>query len=117
MTNNESMGTVTISRRALAEIAARIAADCEGVEALADRSRREEVSRLIGGGVKGAYVTKVKGGVAVDIYIVCRHGSNIPRIRKRIADGIRDTLGGAGVGIKSVSVTAAGILPPKGARQ
>ncbi len=109
MRNDEAMGTVTISKKALAQISARIAGDCEGVAMLTDRSKRDELSRLLSGGVKGVYITREKGGVAVEIYVICSYGADVPSIRKKIADGIAERLGETGIKIKGVSVCVTGV--------
>lgn len=107
--NQETMGIVTISARALAQLAGKIAADCEGVALLTDRSKRDEISRFLNGGAKGVYITKVKGGVVVNIYIICRYGANVPLIQEKISNGIAEKLGETGVKIKGINVRIAGV--------
>ncbi|MDD6763601.1 MAG: Asp23/Gls24 family envelope stress response protein [Clostridiales bacterium] len=109
MKNDEIMGTVTISKKALAQISAKTALDCEGVAMLTDRSKKDELSRFLNGGVKGVYITKVQGGIAVEIYIICSYGADVPSIRKQIADGIAGALGEIGIKIKGVSVCVTGV--------
>lgn len=109
MKNNEAMGTVTISKKALAQISAKAARDCEGVAMLTDRSKKDEISRFLNGGVKGVYITKTKGGITVEIYIICSYGADVPSIRREIADGITERLGETGIKIKGVSVCVMGV--------
>ncbi|MGN1116066.1 MAG: Asp23/Gls24 family envelope stress response protein [Candidatus Ornithomonoglobus sp.] len=109
MKNNEVMGTVTISKKALAQLSAKTARDCEGVAMLTDRSKKDEISRFLNGGVKGVYITKSKNGVAVEIYIICRYGADVPSIRREIADKIAGRLGETGIKIKGVSVCVTGV--------
>ncbi|MGM9935798.1 MAG: Asp23/Gls24 family envelope stress response protein [Candidatus Ornithomonoglobus sp.] len=113
MKNNEVMGTVTISKKALAQISAIAARDCDGVAMLTDRSKKDEISRFINGGVKGVYITKEKGGIAVEIYIICNYGADVPSIRREIADKIAEKLGETGIKIKGVSVCVTGIRSNK----
>lgn len=108
------MGIVTISARAVARIAGKIAEDCKGVAALADRSRAAGVTRFISGGTKGVSIARVRDGIAVDIYIICEFGADVPAIRRRISEGITEKLGETGLKIKKVNVHIVDVKDHKG---
>lgn len=113
MSDTQNRGIVTISKRAAAQLAGRIAAECSGVECLTDRSKKDEVSRFLNGGQKGVYITSAKGGLSMEIYVICSFGTNGPEISKTISERIRTELGKTGIRIKNVTVRIAGIKSHK----
>ena len=108
MKYDESMGLVTISKKAIAQLAQKIARSCEGVADLTDRSGKDEMSRLLTGGVKGVYISREKGKISAEIYIICRYGADVAAIQEQITEGLTVELGEIGIKTGSVTVYAAG---------
>jgi uncharacterized alkaline shock family protein YloU len=106
---NKDLGTITVSKHALEQLAKRVTEECDGVYALTDRSKQAELSRLFNGGTKGVYIRKTDKGLEAEIHIICEYGAQVPALRRNISERIKEKLDETGVKINGVSVRVEGV--------
>jgi uncharacterized alkaline shock family protein YloU len=88
LTVPSELGRITIAPEAVAQIVARVAAECYGVVGMAARDR---VTRLLpkGRALRGIAVRNADGAVALDLYVVVAYGLNLTEVaatvRSRVA--------------------------------
>jgi uncharacterized alkaline shock family protein YloU len=86
------LGRITISPEAVAQIVARVVAECYGVVGMrAPGPARDRVTRLLprSRATRGIVVRNVEGAVALDLYVVVEYGLNLAEVaatvRSRVA--------------------------------
>lgn len=97
MDNKNSLGILTISKKAIVSLIAHIAENCEGVVQLTERSKRDGVNRYLRGGEKGVYLERKGSKCTAHIYIVGRYGVNAADIGGYISEKIKLALTGTGI--------------------
>src|SRR5256885_16216003 len=91
-TRSTSLGRITISGDAVAQIVGHTAAECYGVVGMAARGGR--VGRLLARDrlTQGIEVERTDGGGAIDLHVVVEYGLNLAEVaatvRSRVADEI-----------------------------
>lgn len=102
----EKRGIVTISDRAVMQIAAFAAINSHGIAEMTAKTKQEEVSRSIlgQGDTAGVYILKTKSGVVLDVYVACRYGVDVSEVKNDAQTAIADAFVGTGVNIKAVNV-------------
>ena len=107
----EGIGTVTVSDRAVMQLAAHIASKCEGVIRLTDKSNRDGVSRALrgNGSTRGVYLIKSKSGLELEICVICRYGVNTAMVCDTITSNIKEELAQTGFNVKAVNVRITGV--------
>ena len=101
MENNNTFGVLTISKRAIASLVAGIAISCSGIIRLTDRSRRDEMSRILHGNdtIKGVYIEKNGLLCTAHIYAVCRSRCNVPETERIISSKAEKAFDGTDIKI------------------
>lgn len=104
-------GTVTVSERAVMQIAAHIAKQYDGVKQLTDKKNGDGITRAIKGSkdTTGVYLLKSKQGLALEICIICRYGINTVRLCADITNRIKSELTDTGFRIKEINVRIMGV--------
>ena len=103
MENKKSLGILTISKKAITTLIAHIAISCNGVAELVDRSKRDEVSRVIGKNAnKGVYLERKGSKCNVQIYAVGRYGISATEIAEEITQKVKFALTGTGIDVEIV---------------
>ena len=107
----DRMGTVTVSEKAVMQLAAHISGMHDGVVRLADKNSRDSLSRAVTGrgDTRGVYVTKSPEGLSLEICVICRYGTNTIALCNDIAGRIKDELSGTGIRVKNVNVRIMGV--------
>lgn len=87
-------GTVHISNEVLADLAGYTALEGYGVVAMASPTLADGVAQLLPRQKlrKGVRVTSTPLGVAVDLYVVVEHGTNITEVSHQLASAVRYNL-------------------------
>lgn len=101
------MGTVTISARAVMQIAAHIAKRNDGVKRLTDRKGKTPLAIRKDRDTRGVYISRSKRGLELEICVICRYGVNTVRLCSDITKEIRAELGDAGFKNIRVHITGA----------
>lgn len=106
-----AIGIVTVSERAVMQIAAHIAKQHDGVKRLTDKKSGDGITRAIKGSrdTKGVYILKSKQGLALEICIICSYGINTVRLCADITKRIRSELCEVGFRIKEINVRIMGV--------
>ena len=88
LTIPSELGRVTITAEAIAQIVARVAAECYGVVGMSPRTpgARDRVTRLLPKGrpQRGIVVRGVDGAVALDLYVVVAYGLNLAEVASTV---------------------------------
>lgn len=102
----KALGKVTVSDRAVMQIASYAARHSNGVTAMTDKSRQEEFKRTVktGGDTAGIYLIKTKSGVMFEVYAACGFGAYIDEVKDNIAKNVKDAFSNTGITVKSVNV-------------
>lgn len=103
---NDNRGIVTVSKRAVEELAAGVTLRCEGTAQLCDRSRKDEFARILHGGrdIKGVYLSK---GI-LDVYIHCKASASAVKTADTVAKNIKEAVTFIGVKLKKINVYVTG---------
>ena len=106
MKGKRKMGIVTVSDRAVMQIAVHTAKKYPGVAGMSEKSRAVDTARFVAGNsdVAGVYVTKTKSGVKLEMYIACNHGADTKSLSQGVADAVTNAFAGTGITIKDVIV-------------
>ena len=106
-----AMGTVTVSERAVMQIAAHIAKQCDGVKRLTDKKSGDGITRAIkrSRDTKGVYILKSKNGFAIEICIICSYGINTVKLCGDITNRIKSELDNMGFREKEINVRIMGV--------
>ena len=103
MENKKSLGILTISKKAITTLIAHIAVSCNGVVSLTDRSKRDEVSRVLGKNAnKGVYLERKGNKCNVQIYAIGRYGVSASEIADEITQKVKFALSDTGIDIEIV---------------
>jgi uncharacterized alkaline shock family protein YloU len=110
LTVPSELGRITIAPEAVAQIVARVVAECYGVIGMrAPGPARERVTRLLPRSrmTRGIVVRSLEGAVALELYIVVEYGLNLAEVaatvRSRVAYEL-ERLSGLPVGSVDVHV-------------
>lgn len=107
----EGLGIVTISDKAVKDLAAGLAKRTDGVAMLCERSKRDEAARLLNPSknVRGVYLTRTNGKRVMDIYLFGRYGANAQDICKRLTARVEAELADMDIKLSSINVHYMGI--------
>lgn len=99
-------GVVTVSDRAVMQIASFTARKCSGIAEMTDKTKKDSTARLVAGrgDTAGIYIKKNPNGVAIDIYAACRYGADVNALKKDVAESVRNAYCGTGINIAEVTV-------------
>ncbi len=101
----EIRGKVTVSKRVVLQLAAYVAARCDGVKCLVDKNSGDIISRVITGkGEKGVYLNSTKQGLELEICVICRYGTDAEELCADIKKRITAELEGTGFKLRQVKV-------------
>lgn len=99
-------GIVTISDRAVMQLASYGARNCRDVAEMTDVSNESRLSRIVKGleDTAGVYVKKTKSGVVLDVYIACRYGADTNQVKVNTEKAVRTQFEGTGITVKDVII-------------
>ncbi len=99
-------GIVTISDRAVMQLASYGARHCDDVAEMTDVSKESKAARIIKGqeDTAGIYVKKTKSGVVLDVYIACRYGADTNEVKENTEKSVRAQFEGTGITVKDVII-------------
>jgi uncharacterized alkaline shock family protein YloU len=117
LTVPSELGRITISPEAVAQIVARVVAECYGVVGMrAPGPARERVTRLLprARATRGIVVRNLGGEVALDLYVVVEYGLNLAEVaatvRSRVVYEVQRltglSVGSVGVHVQDVKRSA-----------
>jgi len=113
MMNDPVPGTITIANDVLADIAGFVALECYGIVGMASPSLRDGVAQLLSRDKlrKGVAITNTdEASIAVDLYVVVEHGTNLTEVSRNLSDRVRYALTHDGdVQVSDVRVHVQGI--------
>ncbi len=103
---NHPSGIVTISDRAVMQIASYTAEKCDGVAEMTDRTKKDGAARTIKGksDTAGVYVKKTPNGVVLDVYIACCYGAEVNKLKEDVAKAVTAAYACTGITISGVNV-------------
>ena len=106
-----SMGIVTVSDRAVMQLASYITKQHDGVSRLVDKKSSDGIARTIKGewDTKGVYLIKKKSGLMLEICVMCRFGVNTVSLCEDIEKEIDSGLCEMGFNVKSINVNIVGV--------
>ena len=106
-----AIGIVTVSERAVMQIAAHIAKQYDGVKRLTDKKSGDGITRAIKGSkdTKGVYLSKSKQGFALEICIICSYGINTVKLCADITNRIKSELNDMGFKVREINVRIMGV--------
>lgn len=106
VTNNHPDGIVTISDRAVMQIASFAAEKSNGVAEMTERTKKDEAARLVSGrsDTAGAYIRKTSSGVVIDVYVACKYGADVNCLKSEVSENVKDAYIGTGITIREVNV-------------
>ena len=105
MEDNKLMGTVTVSDRAVMQIASDAAKSCSGVMGMSEKTRAGGAVRAVGGkSTAGVYIRKTKSGVSLEVYIACGYGADTKMLSETVREKVKSSFDWTGITIKEVSV-------------
>ena len=106
----EIRGKVTVSKRVVLQLAAYVAAHCDGVKCLVDKNSGDIISRIITGkGEKGVYLNNTKQGLELEVCVICRYGTDAETLCEDIRKRIISELEGTGFKLSKVKVNISGM--------
>lgn len=103
---NHPEGIVTVSDKAVKQIASYAARSCDGVASMSDKSRAGEAAKFVTGNAdnSGVYVTKTKSGIKLDLYVACKHGADAKMLSTEVKEAVENAFPCTGISIKDVVV-------------
>lgn len=103
---NHPEGIVTVSDKAVKQIASYAARSCDGVASMSDKSRAGEAAKFVTRNAdnSGVYVTKTKSGIKLDLYVACKHGTDAKTLSAYIKEAVESAFPCTGIIIKDVVV-------------
>lgn len=103
---NRTIGTVTVSKRALMQIVWYVTKHSKGVREVTDTTKKRSLSAMIfkKDEPEGVYITKTKKGILVDVCVVPENGVNSTSIKEKIAEKIKKAAYETGIRISDVNV-------------
>lgn len=108
----QTAGSVHIANDVLADLAGYAALESYGVVGMASPTLRDGVAQLLPRHKlrKGVRVANTDDGVAVDLYVVIEHGTQLAEVSHNLADKVRYTLTDtADVRVSAVEVHVMGV--------
>lgn len=104
--NEKIFGKVTVSDRAIMQIASYAARHSKGVAAMTDKSRQDELRRVVKNGIDtaGIYLLKTKNGVEFEVYAACEYGARIQEVRNNISANVKSAFSDTGITVNNVNV-------------
>ena len=99
MENKKINGKVTISDRAIMQIAINCAVKCPEVARMSEKSKKNEVAKTISGysDATGGYVFKTKTGIRLDVYVACKYGADTNKLKTELEKSIINAYHDTGV--------------------
>ena len=100
------MGVITISDRAVMQIATHTAELCDGVAEMTYKTKTDAAARAVSmmSDTAGCYIKKTAEGVELDVYIACFYGGDVKTLKAEVASAVAGAYGGTGVKINRVTV-------------
>lgn len=91
---NGDLGTVTVSTKAIVQIAEYITICCDGVVKLTNRTKHDKISAAIHNlqQAKGVYVKKTKTGLDIEIAVIARYGANVNTLCNTVSENIKSEI-------------------------
>ena len=103
-------GKVTVSHRALMQLAAYVTSHCDGVKVLTDKNSGEAISRMFTGkGEKGVYLKNTKQGIELELCVICKYGTDANALCDTVRERITKELADTGFKLKKVAVNICGV--------
>ena len=105
-------GSVNIANGVLADLAGYAALESYGVVGMASPTLRDGVAQLLPQAKlrRGVHVATAEDGVAVDLYVVIEHGTNLAEVSHNLANRVRYVLTNtAEVKVDTVEVHVQGV--------
>lgn len=101
-----SDGVVTVSGRAVKQIASYAARSCNDVYGMSDKSRVGETAKFVSGNAdnSGVYVKNTKSGVELELYVACVHGAKPDLLAEEITEKVKNAFPNTGIKISKVLV-------------
>lgn len=118
LTQTHPLGTVEVSPRVVAALAARAAGECYGVAGMAERGLRDGLAELLNreSFERGIDLRIEEGGIRVELYVVVEHGVRILEVAHNLMNAVAYTLQHhLGVRVLEVNVNVQGLRLPTGA--
>ncbi|MGH7609419.1 MAG: Asp23/Gls24 family envelope stress response protein [Candidatus Dormibacteria bacterium] len=112
-----SRGSVEVSPKVVAMLAARAAADCYGVVGMSARGLRDGIAELLNreNAERGIELRVEDGGLGVDLYVVVDHGVRILEVAHNLMSAVAYNLEHhLGMPVLEVNVNVQGIRAPEG---
>lgn len=99
-------GVVTISDRAVKQIASYAARRCNDVAEMSDKSRAGETAKFVSGNAdnSGVYVKNTKSGIELELYAACVHGADVKALSDEICIRVKDGFCNTGINVAKISV-------------
>ncbi len=87
-------GSVNIANDVLADLAGYASLESYGIVGMASPSVRDGVAQLLPAAKfrRGVKVTTAEDGVAVDLYVIIEHGTNLAEVSHNLANRVRYVL-------------------------
>lgn len=111
-----SRGSVEVSPRVVAALAARAAGDCYGIVGMSARGLRDGIAEVLNrdNAERGIELRVSDQGLAVDLYVIVDHGVRILEVAhnlmRAVTYGLEKQLG---IHVLEVNVNVQGIRPPE----
>lgn len=99
-------GKVTVSDKAVMQIASYAARKTDGVTDMTGRTKKSEVARTVTlqSDTAGVYVTNTKAGVLIEIYVACGFGADVLALKTAVGENVKNAFCGTGITVKDVNV-------------
>ncbi len=110
------LGTVEVSPRVVAALAARAAEECYGVAGMADRGLRDGLAELLNRDAfeRGIDLRIEERGIRVELYVVVEHGVRILEVAHNLMSSVAYSLEHhLGLAVLSVDINVQGLRLPE----
>lgn len=118
MLQTHPMGSVELSPRVVAALAARAAEECYGVAGMAERGLRDGLAELLNRDAfeRGIDLRIEEAGIRVELYVVVEHGVRILEVAHNLMSAVRYSLEHhLGLRVLEVDINVQGLrLPERG---
>lgn len=110
------LGSVEVSPRVVAMLAARAAGDCYGIVGMSARGLRDGIAELLNrdNAERGIELRVQDGGLGVDLYVIVDHGVRILEVAHNLMSAVAYSLEHhLGLHVLEVNVNVQGIRAPE----